>query len=342
MTTRPTRNVRWLLTLGERLPCSGLAASAAAVLALSGCAGARPRAPTAPHLGLSARDVSGMSVSAWLQDNPTAYERRRAEAREREREAAERAAEQADAEATRASAEREAREAAEAAKAHPNCDAEARKATAALEAGDLDEAERWARIVVAKNPRDYPYAHVVLGDVALARGRPQAAYDAYATAMTLDPDDAWTVQRAAQAQVKLGKRDAARTLLRGWLGKHEASGAEAWDALGWLDLDAADGDGAKGAFERACRVSGGKDPEAWYGLALLAARRSDAKEAVRTLTALFALQPERRLVVEREPAFFRLRWWAEVAALFADAPMAAARAAADAKQGATASRKPGP
>jgi predicted Zn-dependent protease len=316
-----------------------VSASAAALLAVSGCAATPAKSPVAPHVGISTADVSGPTLAGWLQDNPVALGRRRAEQEQSARLEAERAAEQADAEATRAA---EAREAAEAAKAPPNCDVEARKATAALEEGDLEAAERWARIVVAKNPRDYPYAYVVLGDVELARGHAQAAFDAYAKAMPLDPDDAWTVQRAAQALVKLGKRDAARALLRGWLAKHEASDADAWNALGWLDLDAADGAAAKDSFEHACRVSGGKDPESWYGLAVLAARRTDAKEAVRTLTALFALQPERRIVVERDPAFFRLRCWADVASLFADGPMAAARAAADGKKTAAAPRKPAP
>jgi tetratricopeptide (TPR) repeat protein len=339
MTTGAIRTIRTIRPRGVEAARAIAFMSIAALLVSSGCASAVSKAPAAPHVGISTRDVSGPTLAGWLQDNPVALGRRRGEDQERERLAAERAAEKADAEAARAA---EAREAAEAAKAPPNCEVEARKAIAALEVGDLDVAEKWAQIVIAKNPRDYPYAYVVLGDVELARGHAQAAYDAYAKALSLDPDDAWTVQRAAQALVKLGKRDAARMLLRGWLTKHDASDVDAWNALGWLDFDAADSAAAKDSFERACRLSGGKDPESWYGLAVIAARRSDTREAVRTLTALFALQPERRLVVERDPAFFRLRWWADVAALFADGPMAAARAAAEAKKTAVAPRRAAP
>jgi outer membrane protein OmpA-like peptidoglycan-associated protein/Flp pilus assembly protein TadD len=296
--------------------------------ATAACATSTPQLdPTRAPRRLAARDVSGDEVAAWLQDNPTALARREAARREAE-EQAELDAERAADEAARAE---EAKRDEEAAKAPPACDAEMKKATAALETGDLDEAERWAKSVVARNPKDYPYAYVVLGDVALARGQHQAAYDFYAQAMALDPSDGWTVQRAAQALVKLGKHEEARKLLREWLTLHPDADADAWDALAWLEMDAGDGKRAKEAFENANRLAKGKDPEAWYGLALLAARRGDAKEVVRTLTELFALEPERRLVIERDPAFFRLRWYKDVAALFDEPHMAAARTAAKAK-----------
>lgn len=303
-------------------------ATLAALAAAIGCATASPRAATvrAPRQ-LAAAHVSGEEVASWLQDNPTALARREADRREAE----ERARLDAEREADEVARAEEARAAELAAKAPPTCDVEMKQASDALARRDLDEAERWARVVVERNPKDYPYAYVILGDVALGRGQWQAAYDFYARAMALDPNDGWAVQRAAQALVKLGKPTEARALLRGWLAAHPETDGDAWDALAWLELDAGDGKAAKEAFEHASRVAGGKDPEAWYGLAMLAARRSDVKETARALEALFALEPERRLVVERDPAFFRLRWFKELAALFDEPHMAEARAALKAK-----------
>jgi outer membrane protein OmpA-like peptidoglycan-associated protein len=65
---------------------------------------------------------------------------------------------------------------------------------------------------------------------------------------------------------------------------------------------------------------------------MIAARRGDPKATEKALTALFDLEPERRLVIERDPTFFRMRIHGNVAALFSAKKMADAKVAAEKKK----------
>ncbi len=207
-----------------------------------------------------------------------------------------------------------------------------KKATDALEKKDFANAQKYANEVIALDPKGYPYAYVVLGDVALEAREYEKAYDYYRKAMELDPKDGWAAQRAAQALLKLKKPIDARALLRKFTTDNPTTDADTYDALAWIELDLGDTKKAEAAFKKALEVSNGKDAEAWYGLALIAARRADPKETERCLTALFELEPERRLVIERDPTFFRMRIHGNVKALFADKKMAEAKVALAAKK----------
>jgi outer membrane protein OmpA-like peptidoglycan-associated protein len=208
-----------------------------------------------------------------------------------------------------------------------------KKAVEALEAKNYGEADKLAREVIAIDPKGYPYAYVILGDVALESTKDyEAALTNYKKAMELDPKDGWAAQRAAQALMKLKKPQEARALLRKFTDANPDTDADTWDALAWMEMELGDWGKAEHAFKEALRVSQGKDPEAWYGLALIYARRQDYAGVEKALAALFDLQPERRLVIERDPTFFRARINAKVAALFSPKLMAEAKLAAEKKK----------
>ncbi len=207
-----------------------------------------------------------------------------------------------------------------------------KKAVAALEARDFAEADKLAREVIAIDPKGYPYAYVILGDVALESRDYAAALENYKKAMELDPKDGWAAQRAATALQKQKKPLEARALLRKFTDQNPDTDADTWDALGWMEMELGDTKKAEHAFNEALRVSEGRDAEAWYGLALIYAQRQDAKGTEKALAALFALQPERRLVIERDPTFFRMRIHGNVAALFSPKLMAEAKVAAEKKK----------
>lgn len=208
-----------------------------------------------------------------------------------------------------------------------------KKAVEALENKDYANAEKYANEVIAIDEKGYPYAYVILGDVALESTKDyEKALENYKHAMELDPKDGWAAQRTAQAYMKLKKPLEARATLRKFTTDNPDTDADTWDALAWLEMELGDWKKAEHAFEEALRVSDGKDAEAWYGLALIYARRHDDKNLEKALTALFTLQPERRLVIERDPTFFRMRMHANIAALFAPKLMADAKLAAEKKK----------
>jgi len=214
----------------------------------------------------------------------------------------------------------------------PAADADAgalmKKAVEALENKDYVNAEKYAKEVIAIDDKGYPYAYVILGDVALESTKDyERALEHYKHAMELDPKDGWAAQRTAQAYTKLKKPLEARATLRKFTTDNPDTDADTWDALGWMEMEFGDLKKAEHAFNEALRVSDGKDPEAWYGLALIYAKRHDAKGVEKALAALFALQPERRLVIERDPTFFRMRMHPNVAALFSPKLMAEAKLA---------------
>lgn len=206
------------------------------------------------------------------------------------------------------------------------------KATAALEAKDWATAAKYAREVIEKDPKGFPYAYVVLGDVAREAKDHETALGHYRKAMELDPNDGWAAQRAAQALIALGRRAEAMALLRKFVADHPDADADTWDALAWLELEGGDLRAAKDAFEHAIAASNGQDAEAWYGLALIAARLRDPVGTEKALASLFELQPERRIVIERDPTFFRMRIDPKVKSLFSKEKMAASQLAAEKKK----------
>lgn len=216
--------------------------------------------------------------------------------------------------------------------AAPDADPLMKKAQAALEAKDYANAEKYAKEVIAIDPKGYPYAYVILGDTALEQKKYEEALGYYKKAIELDPKDGWAAQRAAQVYQKLGRPNDARGVLRKHVMSNSDADADTWDALAWLELDLGDMKAAEQAFQKAIEASGGKDAEAWYGLAMIAARRGDPKATEKALTALFDLEPDRRLVIERDPTFFRMRIHANVKALFDGKKMAEAKVAAEKKK----------
>lgn len=264
--------------------------------------------------GIDRTAAKGQEIATWLNDNPTSLARRAKDG------ASTTLADKGD-----APAEDEGKNDEEEA---PDAEPIMRKAAEALQAGDYATAAKRARDVIAIDPKGYPYAYVILGDVALAQKQYQEALESYKKALELDPDDGWAAQRMAQVYQKLGKLPEARALLRKFTADHPGADADTWDALAWIELDLGDMKRAEEAFKKALEASDGKDAEAWYGLAMIHARRGDPIAVQKDLEALFALQPERRLVIERDPTFFRMRIYPNVAALFSPKAMAAAKLAA--------------
>jgi len=261
--------------------------------------------------GIDRKVVDKDELAALLNDNPTSVARR-----EKDNGAPEVAAAAPEPEAP----------------APPDPNPIMKKAQAALEAKDFAAADKYAAEVIALDPKGYGYAYVIRGDVALEHKKYGDALAFYKKAMEADPKDGWAAQRAAQAYVKLSKPFDARSTLRKFVSAHPEADADTWDALAWLEMDLGDIGAADAAFHHAVTASGGKEAEAWYGLAMIAARRNDPKATEKTLTALFDLEPERRLVIERDPTFFRVRIHANVKALFDDKKMAEAKIAAAKKK----------
>lgn len=288
---------------------------AVAVLSM-GCAsssGWPAKGPMVPKQGgIDRTAAKGQEIATWLNDNPTSLARRAKDG------ASDVAAKEND----------PADDAKEDDKAAPDAEPIMRKAVEALEAGDFVTAAKLAREVLAIDPKGYPYAWVILGDAALAQKQYAEALESYKKALELDPNDGWAAQRIAQVYQKLGKLPEARATLRKFTADHPGADADTWDALAWLELDLGDMKRAEEAFKKALEASDGKDAEAWYGLAMIDARRNDPIAVEKDLKALFALQPERRLVIERDPTFFRMRIHPNVAALFSPKAMAEAKLAA--------------
>ncbi|MGZ3422021.1 MAG: OmpA family protein [Polyangiales bacterium] len=214
----------------------------------------------------------------------------------------------------------------------PDAEPIMKKAQAALEAEDFVNAAKYAKEVIAIDPEGYGYAYVILGDVALEQKKWDEALGYYKKAMQIDPKDGWAAQRAAQVLQHMGKVLDARAVLRKFVTDNPDTDADTWDALAWIELDLGDGKAAEASFQKAVEASGGKDAEAWYGLAMIAARRSDPKATEKALTALFDLEPERRVVIERDPTFFRMRMQSNVRALFDTKKMAESKVAAEKKK----------
>ncbi len=298
-------------------------AIASGAIGAAGCASSTAwpaKGPVAPkRSGVDRRVLGPEELAALLQDNPVSIARRTKQAQDE-------AIAKASPSGADGSSEPDA-------PPEPDLAPLMQKAVEALEEKDWDAAAQYAREVIEKDSKNgYPYAHVVLGDVALHAKDYEAALEHYRKAIELDPNDGWAVQRAAQALVALGRRPAALALLRKFVADHPDADADTWDALAWLELEGGNLAAAKDAFEHALRASDGKDAEAWYGLALIAARLRDPVGTEKALAALFGLQPERRVVIERDPTFFRMRIHPNVKSLFSKEKMAAAQLAAEKKK----------
>jgi tetratricopeptide (TPR) repeat protein len=189
------------------------------------------------------------------------------------------------------------------------------RARTALDAHDLDEADKLAREAISADdaPSD---AYVVIGDIALARHNSADALAAYDRALSLDPDDGWALVRASEALSALGKQREARDRLRAFIAHHENPSVDVLDALGWAELDSDERAQAKGAFTKALEVSGERDADAWYGLAVLAADGGNAREASRAMLRVLDLEPTRRAEVEKDEAFEPVRSSPEWRSLF--------------------------
>lgn len=297
-------------------------ASVLAIVTLLGCSSGSTwpaKGPVAPkRAGIDRKVVDERELAALLNDNPTALARR-AKDGDGEGEAV-------------AGGSKGSTDGASDDTPGPDAEPIMKKAVGALEAGDYDAAGKLAAEVIAIDPTGYPYAYVILGDVALNAKAYEKALEYYKKALELDPKDGWAAQRMAQAYRKLGKMLEARATLRKFTDQNPDADADTWDALAWIELEMGDSKRAEAAFRRALEASDGQDAEAWYGLALIHARRGDAAAVEKDLKALFALQPERRLVIERDPTFFRMRIHPNVAALFSPKLMAEAKLAADNKK----------
>jgi outer membrane protein OmpA-like peptidoglycan-associated protein/Tfp pilus assembly protein PilF len=310
---------RWVSAIAPMVA----AACVACASSNSGGGAVAPHQPdTVDHQG-----EDGESLAKLLEDNGWAIAQKKKHAADGDAVASE-----ADDAAQKKTEEEEA--AALAAKEKDRVAAEAamKRAQAALESKDYDAAAKNANEAIALDGKDYPYAYVILGDTFFEAHDYGNALESYKRAMELDPDDGWAANRAAQALQKLKRLKEARDVLQKFVDAHPDADADTLDALAWIELDLGDTKAAQKSFERAEKLADGKDAEAWYGLAMIAAGRKDAAATQKALEALFALEPERRVVLERDPTFFRMRLYPGVKALFSPQKMAEAQKIADAKK----------
>jgi tetratricopeptide (TPR) repeat protein len=208
-----------------------------------------------------------------------------------------------------------------------DADARMKRAHAALDAKDYDGAEKLAREVVAHDDKDAD-AYVVLGDVKLARHANDEALALFDKAIAIDPADDWATVRACEALGALGRHAEARDRLRAFAAAHAKASEDLYDALGWAELDGHDPARAEAAFRRALEVTGDKDADAWYGLALVAADKGDAAAAERALRECFARDPARRIEASKEDGLDSVRSSPGIRALFTKDKLDEARRAA--------------
>ena len=303
------------------------------LLAIPACASTSGKSVKQPG-GFDRNAESGEKIASLLNDNPWAVAHRAGGGDDSQL-----ADQSGDDEQKKAAAEEKAQKDAEAAK-QAKIESLMKQSETALAAKDYDGAMTAARSVIELDPKGYPYAFVVLGD-AYARWEASGgktahdygkALESYKKAMELDPNDGWAANRASQALLKLKQPTAARDLLRKFVDGHPDVEADTLDALAWIELDLGDWKKASAAFDKAIKASNGKDAEAYYGLAMIAARKNDPNATEKNLAALFELEPDRRVVIERDPTFFKVRMFGNVKALFSDKKMAEAKKAADDKK----------
>jgi tetratricopeptide (TPR) repeat protein len=206
-----------------------------------------------------------------------------------------------------------------------------KKAEDALEAKRNDEAEKNAREVVRVDPKGYPSAYVILGEVASGRAAYGEALRDFEKALELEPNEDSTMVHIAEALEQLGRKTEARDRLRQYVGARAQVSGDVDDALGWAELDEHDAARAEQAFRSALKATGDKDADAYYGLAVVAADRNDARATEKALNAVFALQPERRIEASKDEAFAEVRRSPVVGALFTKKKLLEAEAAAQNK-----------
>jgi tetratricopeptide (TPR) repeat protein len=185
----------------------------------------------------------------------------------------------------------------------------------ALQDHEYAKAEDLANEVIARDPAGYPYAYVALGDALVALSRVDEGLAMYQRALQLEPDDGWAAQQTAEAIGKLGRHRDALQFLRTFAASHPGADAELFDALGWLELDYGTRAAAEKAFGTSVVKSNKSDPDAYYGLAVVAADRGQIAKARDALKALFAIDPARREEVAKDEAFSELRRTPSIAAL---------------------------
>jgi tetratricopeptide (TPR) repeat protein len=189
----------------------------------------------------------------------------------------------------------------------PDVDAIVTRAERAVEAKDWTLAEKLAKQAIELDAAGYPYAYVVLGDVVFAKGDHARALALFKKALALDPNDGWATLRAADALGELNRNEEARQMLRTFVASHADAESDVFVALGASELEQGDTLRAETAYRRALDHSAGKDADALYGVALVAARRGKAVETARALSALFAVDPDRRDEVRRDERFRKIR-----------------------------------
>jgi cellulose synthase/poly-beta-1,6-N-acetylglucosamine synthase-like glycosyltransferase/peptidoglycan/xylan/chitin deacetylase (PgdA/CDA1 family) len=189
----------------------------------------------------------------------------------------------------------------------PNVDAIVERAEAARKAGDLGAAEKLAREAITLDASGYPYAYVVLGDVASARGDQEAALARFQKAVALDPNDAWSTTRLSETLVALHREGDARDVLRRYVATHPDADDEMLVALGNAERDLGDRARAETAYRNASLRAGGKNADALYGLALVAQERKRPAEVVRALRSLLELDPARREDLASDPGLAKAR-----------------------------------
>jgi tetratricopeptide (TPR) repeat protein len=210
-------------------------------------------------------------------------------------------------------------------------DALMKKAEGALEAKNMDEAEKDARAVIGADPKGYGAAYAVLGEVEASRGAWADALRDFEKGLALEPNEDSTMVHVAEALEELGKKTEARDRLRAYAAAHAEASSDLDDALGWAELEGKDAARAEAAFRAALKATGDKDADAFYGLAVIAADRNDARATEKALSAVFALEPERRIEASKDEAFADVRRSPVVKALFTKKKMLEAEAAAQSK-----------
>ncbi|HEV3193013.1 MAG TPA: tetratricopeptide repeat protein [Polyangiaceae bacterium] len=193
-------------------------------------------------------------------------------------------------------------------------------ARAAADAKEYDRAARLAEQAINADPRSYPEAYRVLGEVALAKHEPAAALARYEAAAALEPDQGWPVAGAAEALTALGRKEEARTRLRDFIAAHPNADSDAYDGLAWAEYEVGHTAAAQAAFRAALKASHDEDADAHYGLAVLAADREDAATAASELRAVLAIEPERWDALKNDDAFAGIRNAPPIRALLAKKP----------------------
>jgi cellulose synthase operon protein C len=162
-----------------------------------------------------------------------------------------------------------------------------------LRQGEYDKAEKRAKQILAQNPK-LAVGHSLLGDIAMARGQPSAAVDAYRRAYQVEPGTESVMRLFRALSPQNGGRPALQ-LAEQWL-KTNPKDLQVYKALADGEARAGNFVAARAAYQAALKLKP-DDAEALNNLANVQLRLKEPG-AIKTAEAALASAPGNALITD--------------------------------------------